>query len=121
MLLRYLIKITLLFVAVTSLTNCMQPKQDQTQYPKTADLEPNFNIVYIGSGFISCNASFFSTQLSTFISLEADAMVSCNGNPMTYNSNAYSTTIPYTPGKANIVTIFRPQSGSSIVSNAFTF
>jgi hypothetical protein len=111
--------LSLVLVAILT-TSCLKARV--TQNIKQADLTSNFNIGVIGNGFASCDAAFF-TGAFTQVQLEGDAVVACDGQLMSYSSqtNDYSTIIQITHGQPNTITVIRPQSGASMVSNVYTF
>jgi hypothetical protein len=82
---------------------------------KTSELTPHFNWTQVG-GTVFCDVFFTLGASGPTVSLEPEAIATCNSTLMSATGGAYTGNAVYTPGATYTIAVVRSIDGSSTVA-----
>ncbi len=102
----------LILLAALACAACVKPRG--TDEPKTSELVPHYTRSLSG-GTIICDAWFsLESDPLNAITLETDAIMTCNGSLMLPTGPFFSGGTPYTPAKEVSISLIRRIDGTTL-------
>src|SRR5262245_60584934 len=105
-------------LTLVALLGCVQPRGDEF---KSSELTPHFTRTVSGVSVI-CDAYFtLESDPSTPVTLEDDALMTCNSVTMTRSGPYFTAGVTYTPGGYVAISLIRRVDGSALTDTQIVY